>query len=77
MRKWERGERDILALYPRLSVPVDGTCAPDAGSQSKPRLIQTPPRVSQITYTLSKDLGKNSLIHISFGFHKKNVALTF
>lgn len=25
-------EREVLALYPRLSVPVDGTCAPDAGS---------------------------------------------
>lgn len=30
-RKRER-EREVLALHPRLSVPVDGTCAPDAGS---------------------------------------------
>lgn len=57
--------REVLALCPCLSVPVDGTCAADAGSRSKPGLIQTPPRASQITYTFSKDVGKNGLIQIS------------
>lgn len=28
----KKAERHVLALYPHLSVPVDSTCAPDAGS---------------------------------------------
>lgn len=90
---WSRREKRHRARF-WLSVlvflvPAEGTCAPDAGSRSNPRLIQTPPWVSQITYTLSNSPGKNGLIHISlslsfsylffffpFAFHKYIIAST-
>lgn len=32
LEKGKKAQREILALYPHLYVPVDSTCAPDAGS---------------------------------------------